>query len=87
VSWTASAGATSYLVQAGSTSGGTDIYNANVGANTAVSAAVPAGFFAFVQVRAVNACGTSAASTVVTLSADPRALPGTAFSGFRPGSR
>ncbi|MGE4069177.1 MAG: hypothetical protein AB7H88_20560 [Vicinamibacterales bacterium] len=87
VSWTASAGATSYVVQAGSASGGTNIYDANVGANTTVSASVPAGFFAFVQVRAVNACGTSAASTPVTLSADPRALPGTAFSGFRPGGR
>ncbi|MGE0042527.1 MAG: matrixin family metalloprotease [Vicinamibacterales bacterium] len=87
VRWTASAGATSYIVQAGSTSGGTDIYDADVGANTTVSASVPAGFFAYVQVRAVNRCGTSAASAPVTLSADPRALPGAASSGFHPGGR
>ncbi|MGE3275264.1 MAG: fibronectin type III domain-containing protein [Vicinamibacterales bacterium] len=83
VSWTASAGATSYVVQAGSASGGTNIFNANVGANTAVSAAVPAGFSAFVQVLAVNACGTSGPSTPISIAGDGGL--NTVFSGFRPG--
>ena len=60
VSWTASIGATSYIVQAGSTTGMADLFNANVGSTTAVSASgLPAGFRAFVRVAAVNACGAS----------------------------
>jgi hypothetical protein len=61
VSWPAIPGAT-YIVSAGSTPGASDLYAAaNVGALTSVSASgLPAGFFAWVRVVAVNACGQSA---------------------------
>jgi hypothetical protein len=58
VSWNAVAGATSYVVQAGSAAGAADYFNGSVGALTSVSASgLPSGFFAFVRVIAVNACG------------------------------
>ncbi len=60
VSFNASAGATSYIVQAGSQQGLSDLFNANIGNTTAASAPVPAGFRAFVRIIAVNACGNSA---------------------------
>jgi hypothetical protein len=68
VRWQAVAGATSYVVQAGSQSGASNIFNGNVGNTTTVSAAgLPAGFHAFVRVLAVNACGVSAASPEVEI--------------------
>jgi hypothetical protein len=66
VSWNPVAGATSYIVRAGTFPGGADLYNASVGSLTSVSAAgLPAGFTAYVRVIAVNACGQSAATTDV----------------------
>jgi hypothetical protein len=62
VSWKAVTGATSYVVQAGSTSGSSNLFNEDVGPYSAVSTTVPAGFRAYVRVIAVNACGRSAAS-------------------------
>jgi hypothetical protein len=65
VNWGAASGASTYLVQAGSAPGLSDVYYGNVGAATRVSAPVQAGFRAFVRVVAVNACGQSAASSEV----------------------
>jgi hypothetical protein len=71
VSWPIVAGATSYIVRAGSQPGGvSDIFNGNVGNTTAVSASgLPSEFRAFVRVHAVNACGVSAASPEVAVGA------------------
>ena len=61
-------GATSYIVQAGSQPGGSDVFNGNVGNTTAVSApGLPSSFRAFVRVLAVNACGVSTASPEVAI--------------------
>jgi hypothetical protein len=62
VSWNAVPGATHYIVSAGSTPGGTNLQApTNVGATTSVGASgLPLGFFAWVRVIAVNACGQSA---------------------------
>jgi hypothetical protein len=58
VSWPAVAGATSYRLSAGTTVGGQQyVPLSNIGSNRYVSAAVPAGFSAWVRVIAVNACG------------------------------
>ena len=55
----------SYLLQAGSSAGASDLANANVGAGTSyVASGVGAGTY-FVRVRAVNAFGQSAASNEV----------------------
>jgi predicted phage tail protein len=69
VTWAAVPGATSYVVVAGSTPGGSDLFNGNVGNATTVSASgLPAGFRAYVRVYAVNACGTSGPSIEVLIS-------------------
>jgi hypothetical protein len=61
VSWNPSPGATSYVVQAGASQGGTELFNDNVGNVTSVSASgLPSGFTAWVRIIAVNACGSSA---------------------------
>jgi hypothetical protein len=62
VTWNAVPGATSYIVSAGSTLGGTNLQApTNVGPTTTVGASgLPQGFFAWVRVIAVNACGQSA---------------------------
>jgi hypothetical protein len=63
VNWPAVLGAASYIVRAGSTPFGSDLFNGNVGAATSVSASgLPAGFRAYVRVLAVSACGTSVPS-------------------------
>ncbi len=68
VSWQPVSGATSYLVQAGSQPGGSDLFSGNVGNSTSASASgLPPSFRAFVRVSAVNACGTSAASPEVAI--------------------
>ena len=68
VSWQAVTGVTSYVVQAGSQPGGSDIFSGNVGNTTAVSASgLPLGFRAFVRVSAVNACGVGTASPAVEI--------------------
>jgi hypothetical protein len=63
--WDDAPGATSYLVQAGTAPGLSNLFHGNVGASTSVSAPVPAGFTAYVRVVAVNACGQSVASTEI----------------------
>ena len=68
VSWSAVPGAASYIVRAGSTPGGSDLFNGNVGATTAVSASgLPAGFRAYVRVLAVSACGTGVPSVDILI--------------------
>jgi hypothetical protein len=60
VEWSAVAGATRYLVQAGSSPGAGDLFAlTDVGASTSVGAAVPGGFSGWVRVFAANACGVS----------------------------
>jgi Matrixin len=65
ITWPAVAGATSYIVSAGSTAGGTNLFPAtNIGPTTSVGASgLPAGFQAFVRVIAVNACGQQSPPT------------------------
>ena len=60
--WSPSAGATSYVVQAGPQPGTSTFFDGNVGAATSVSSPVGAGFRAYVRVYGVNACGRSGAS-------------------------
>lgn len=61
VQWNASAGATSYLVQAGSAVGAANLFPlTDIGNSTAAQAPVPPGFTAWVRIFARNACGTSA---------------------------
>ncbi len=68
VIWPAVPGATSYIVRAGLTPGGSELFNGNVGATTSVSASgLPAIFRAYVRVLAVSACGTSNPSTDVLI--------------------
>jgi hypothetical protein len=65
----ASGGPTSYLLEAGSFPGGTDLQVSQTGnaATTLVAANVGAGTY-FVRIRASNACGTGAASNEVVLA-------------------
>jgi hypothetical protein len=56
--WTASPGATSYRLEAGSTPGANDVFSGDIGNLTSLVAQAPAGRV-FVRVRAVNACGLS----------------------------
>jgi hypothetical protein len=62
LSWGAAAGATSYLVQIGTTPGGSDLLHQNVGPNQGMTSTVSAGFTGYARVFGVNACGSSAAS-------------------------
>jgi hypothetical protein len=58
--WDPSLGATGYVVQAGASQGGAELFNGNVGNITSISASgLPPGFTAWVRVIAVNACGSS----------------------------
>ena len=67
VLWQAAPGALSYTVQAGSSPGGLDLFNGNVGAVTAVSAPVGPGFRAYVRVFAANPCGISSPSSEILI--------------------
>ncbi len=70
LSWTAPAGATSFLLEAGSATGLTNLANSNVGgAPGYIATGVGAGTY-YVRVRAINSCGTGSPSneTVVTVS-------------------
>jgi hypothetical protein len=68
LSWATAPGAASYIVEAGSASSLSNVFNANVGVTTSVSGAVPPGAY-FIRVRSVNSCGqASPASTEVVAS-------------------
>ena len=67
--WTSVAGATAYLVEAGSAPGAANVLAVNLGATTTQQFSVggaPPGTY-FVRVRAVNACGVSTPSNEVTV--------------------
>ncbi|MDH4065192.1 MAG: hypothetical protein OEW19_12395, partial [Acidobacteriota bacterium] len=68
--WTASATAANYTLEAGQATGAADLANVSVGYVTAFAASGPPGVY-YVRTRAQNACGTSAPSNevVVTLGA------------------
>jgi hypothetical protein len=57
--WNPSAGASEYIIEAGSVSGGRDIHVGSAGLNTTFTAIIPVATHAFVRVLARNACGTS----------------------------
>jgi hypothetical protein len=69
LSWTASAGAASYVIEAGSASGLANIAVLPVGPNPALTMTAPPGVY-FVRLRGLNGCGVGAASNevVVTVS-------------------
>jgi len=66
--WNASAGATTYIIEAGSAPGAANLANADLGssATSATFSGVPNGTY-FVRLRAQNACGTSGVSNEVVL--------------------
>ena len=65
--WSASVGALEYIVEAGSAPNASNIFNASVGSNTAVSSPVPPGVY-YVRVRARNAVGVSAPSPEIVVN-------------------
>ena len=67
--WTASAGATRYLIEAGSAPGLANLAQLTVGPTPTVTVAAPPGVY-FVRLRGLNGCGAGAASNevVVTVS-------------------
>ncbi len=74
LSWNASAGATSYVLEAGTSSGLANLLNLNVGTATTLAAAGPRGSF-FTRVRAVNACGMSGPSNEASFTLGCSAPP------------
>ena len=69
LTWSAAAGATSYVVEAGSATGLANLAVLPAGANPALAVTAPPGTY-FVRVRGLNGCGTGAASNevIVTVS-------------------
>jgi hypothetical protein len=65
--WGPSPGASSYIVEAGSAPALADLYNANVGGRTELSAAAPAGAY-FTRIRGVNGCGVGDPSNEVSFT-------------------
>ena len=64
LSWAGVAGATDYVIEVGSSSGGADILVAPVGNVTTISTVADPRVY-YVRVRARNACGSSAPSNEV----------------------
>jgi glucose/arabinose dehydrogenase len=67
LSWTPSAGATGYVVEAGSATGQANLATLPVGSNRLDVGGVPSGNY-HVRVRATNACGVGAASEEVVVN-------------------
>lgn len=67
LSWDPSPSAASYVLEAGSSSGQADLFNANVGNTTSLGATASAGLY-FTRVRAINACGVSEPSAEVPVT-------------------
>ena len=67
--WNAVFRATDYILEVGTTNGGTDLFNASVGSVTSVVTTVPENLRAFIRVRARNACGTSLFFDTIELGA------------------
>ena len=57
--WNPAAGASEYVIEAGSVTNGNDIYVGSAGLNTTFTAIIPEATHAFVRVYARNACGKS----------------------------
>jgi hypothetical protein len=80
--WNGVAGALSYIIEAGSTSGATNLAVLDTGtAANSFSAAAPAGTY-YVRVRAKTTCGTSGASNEIVLTLPGGGLPGSNLSGL-----
>lgn len=78
LTWTAPASGspTSYVLEAGSSSGGTDVANFSTGnATTTFSAAVGGNAVFYIRVRATNATGTGVASNEIIVAIGNAALP------------
>ena len=66
---------TSFLLEAGSASGQSDLANTDVGSTTTMTATGVAAGTYYVRVRARNACGTSVSSAEITLTVSSAADP------------
>ena len=64
--WTAAAGATDYIVEAGTGPGLTNIVSARVGNVTQVTTTAPPGTY-YIRIRALNASGVGPASNEVVV--------------------
>jgi uncharacterized protein YkwD len=62
LTWTPAAGATSYIVEAGSSPSSMDLFRGDIGGATSVTAPLSPGTY-FVRVRAASACGVSAGTS------------------------
>lgn len=67
LNWTAPAGATGFTLRAGTSAGLSNLFNAPVGAVTALAAPVGPGTY-FIRVSATSACGQGGASNEVVLT-------------------
>lgn len=67
LTWNPSPSATSYVLEAGASSGQANLLNVDVGNVQSINTAGPAGLY-FTRVRAVNACGGSGPSTEVPVT-------------------
>ena len=66
LTWNASSGATSYILEVGSSAGATDVLTSDVGSQASLTASAPLGHY-YLRVRARNACGTSQPSNEVVV--------------------
>ncbi len=72
-------GSTSYVLEAGSSPGLSNLFNGNIGPSTSISGAVPSALY-FLRVRGTNACGTGLASTELNVTvACPSLSPPSGF--------
>lgn len=67
LTWSAAAGATAYVLEAGSSPGSSNIFAWEIGASTSLTANAPSGTY-YVRVKATNPCGTSGPSNEVILA-------------------
>lgn len=67
LSWPPSANATSYILEVGTASGASNLFNQDIGGTLTVSGTIPSGTF-FARVRARNVCGVSAPSNEATIT-------------------
>ncbi len=67
LSWSGAPGATSYVLEAGSSPGLSNLFNGNVGSSTSLSGAVPSALY-FLRVRGANACGAGPASSELDMT-------------------
>lgn len=74
LSWPAAAGASSYVLEAGSTPGSNNLFASDLGNVTTLGASAVPGTY-YVRVRAVNACGASPPSTEIVVVVAGCALP------------